>query len=173
MLDPKKKEGLSRGDAEFLRIVDEYGWHVMSVAPRVDSEEKQEWFSYSTGLYLRFQHPEILLCGLDSDTATHIINEIGNAVKEGRRFALDTDYTDIFANNIKCCFRVLHPSQYDEYVCFSQWFYESDEFPVWQCFWPDKKGNYPWERACHQSVAELQPLLYQSLGAERVGRRPN
>ena len=86
MLDPKKRDGLSRGASEFLRIIDEYGWHVMSVAPRVDSEEKREWFSYSTGLYMRFQHPEIIVCGLDSDQATYIINDIGEAVKAGRKF---------------------------------------------------------------------------------------
>ncbi len=161
MLDAKKRGGLSRGDAEFLRIIDEYGWHVMSVAPRVDSEDKQEWFSYSTGLYMRFQHPEIILCGLDDNQATYIINDIGDEVKAGRKFQLDEDCSDIFANNVKCRFRAVHPSQYGEYVCFSQWFYESDDFPVWQCFWPDRNGHYPWDETCHPDAVELQPLLYK------------
>jgi hypothetical protein len=159
MLDPTKREGFSRADAKFLEIIDRYGWHVMSVAPRADSQDKQEWFSYSTGLFMRFGHPEIILCGLDADIAIRIINAIGNAVKSGRKFDLDTDYRDIFANDVKCCFRAVHLSQYSDYVCWTQWFYERDVFPVWQCFWPDKAGNYPWESACHPEVAELQPCL--------------
>ncbi len=81
MLDPKNREGLSQGDAKFLEIVDKYGWHVMTVAPRVDSQDKQEWFSYSTGLYMRFQQPEVIIFGFDHETGTSLVNEIGNAFK--------------------------------------------------------------------------------------------
>ncbi len=75
MLDPTKRESFSRADAKFLEIIDKYGWHVMSVAPRSDSQDKQEWFSYSTGLFMRF-NPEVILCGLEADIAIRIINEI-------------------------------------------------------------------------------------------------
>jgi hypothetical protein len=30
-LDPKKRKGLKKIDQDFLRIIDNYGWHVMSV----------------------------------------------------------------------------------------------------------------------------------------------
>jgi hypothetical protein len=49
LLDPKKRDGLSNGDARFLEIIDKYGWHVMSVAPLVG--EKGQSFAYSTGLF--------------------------------------------------------------------------------------------------------------------------
>lgn len=120
MLDSKKREGFLRSDSKFLEIIDRHGWHVMSVAPRADSQDKQEWFSYSTGLFMRFKHPEVILCGLDAGIAVRIINEIGNAVKSGRKFDLDTDYPDIFANGVKCRFRAVHVSQYGEYVSWSQ-----------------------------------------------------
>ena len=132
----------------------------MSVAPRVDSQDKQEWFSYSTGLFREFGHPEIMLCGLDSTTAMAILNEIGGMIKSGKRFLLDCDYTDLFDADVKCRFRVMHTSRYDEYVCFSLWFYEGNEFPVWQCFWPDRFGYYPWEGQCDPEIKQLQPLLY-------------
>jgi len=131
----------------------------MSVVPRVDSTDKQEWFAYSTGIYARFRHPEIIVLGLDQDTGTAIINEIGNVVKGGRKFELDTDYDDVFDDNLKCRFRSIHISQYSEYVCWSQWFYENNDFPVWQCFWPDKGGYHPWEDACDPEIADLQPRL--------------
>jgi hypothetical protein len=161
MLNPKERSSFEVAEARFLEIIDKFGWHVMNVAPRTDSKDKQEWFSYSTGLFMNFRHPEIILCGLHSDVSTRIINEIGNAIKSGSRFDLDTDYPDIFAGNVKCRFRVVHASHYGEYVCWAQWFYESDDFPVWQCFWPDKANHYPWESACHPEVTALQPFLYK------------
>jgi len=160
MLDPTKRDGLKVGDAHFLEIIDKYGWHVMSVAPRTDSADKQEWFSYSTGLFRAFSRPEIIVFGLDANTGRAIVNEIGNAMQGGRTFELDADYIDIFADDLKCRFRAVHLCQYGEYVGWSQWFYEGNDFPVWQCFWPDKEGNYPWEAGCNTEVSRLQPLLY-------------
>ena len=161
MLDPKNRDGLKPADARFLEIIDKYEWHVMSVAPRVDSEDAQEWFSYSTGLYMRFQHPEVLMCGLDADVSRGIINSIGNEAKSGRKFELDTDGADIFADDVKCRFRAVHRSRYAEYVGWAIWFYEGEPFPLLQCFWPDAAGKYPWEEGCDPNVAELQPLLYK------------
>ena len=54
-LDPTNREGYDAKDAKFLEIIDKYGWHVMSVAPRVG--EAGDMFSYSTGLFLRTGQP--------------------------------------------------------------------------------------------------------------------
>ncbi|HYL86733.1 MAG TPA: DUF4262 domain-containing protein [Candidatus Angelobacter sp.] len=159
------------GDAGFLEVIEKFGWHVMNVAPRVDSQDKQEWFSYTTGLFRSFQSPEIILCGLGSDVAWPTLNEIGNAFKAGRKFELEKDYTDIFAEDVKCRFRAVDVSRYGDYVGWSQWFYEGSEFPLWQCFWPDKNGYYPWEESCHRSIVELQPLLYQLDHSKRIAGR--
>jgi hypothetical protein len=157
-LDPKQRSGLPTGDAKFLEIIDKFGWHVMSVAPRV--EEEGESFSYSTGLYLRFKHPEILLCGLNSSVSTRIINAIGEEIRRGKSFGIDQDYSGIFANGVKCRFRRVVSDRCNEYVCWAQWFYEHEEFPVLQCFWPDKKGRYPWETGCQPEIVQAQPLLF-------------
>ena len=159
MLDPAKREGLSRADAKFLEIIEKCGWHVMNVAPRTGSGDKEEWFSYSTGLYFRFRQPEIILFGLDSSTSTRILNEIGNQMKKGQAFRPEIDHDEIFANNVSCQFKPVHPSQYREYVGFSIWFYETPDFPLWQCFWPDRHGIYPWQQGCNRDVSQLQPIL--------------
>ena len=48
-LNPSKRDGFSQADAKFLEIVEKYGWHVMTVAPR-PGEDSDLW-AYSTGLY--------------------------------------------------------------------------------------------------------------------------
>jgi hypothetical protein len=164
MLDPKKREGYNTGDRRFLEIVDEFGWHVMNVAPRVDSKDKKEWFSYSTGLFRAFGHPEILLCGLDSSTAHRVINDIGKEVKAGRTFEIETSYDGIFADGVRCQFQSVNKGNYADYVGWAMWFYEGSEFPVWQCFWPDRSGLYPWEKECDPFVVEVQPQLYKFQG---------
>jgi hypothetical protein len=158
-LDPKNLEAFDSKDAKFLEIIDKHGWHVMSVAPRVG--EHGDVFAYSTGLFLHFKHPEIILCGLDPDTSTRIINEIGRQVQSGKIFEIGQTYSDIFANDVKCQFRPTQLAVYGEYVCWSQWFYEGNEFPVWQCFWPDKHGLFPWEEGCHPDVVKAQPQLFR------------
>jgi uncharacterized protein DUF4262 len=97
-LDPKKLEGFGLRDAKFLEIIDKYGWHVMSVAPRVG--EHGALFSHSTGLFLRFKHPRIILCGLEPDSSTRIINEIGRQVQSGKTFEFSQPYSDIFADDV-------------------------------------------------------------------------
>ena len=160
MLDPKKRDGYDAADQKFLKIIDDFGWHVMSVAPRVNSDDEQEWFSYSTGLYRAFGHPEILLMGLNSELAIGLINDIGSEVKLGRKFKQKTQCGEIFGGGVKCQFRAVLPDNYGDYVLFSEWFYENSDFPVWQCFWPDKAGKYPWQKDCSRRVAKLQRLLY-------------
>jgi len=157
-LDPKKRDGFEPRDAKFLDIIDRCGWHVMSVAPRVG--EGGDVFSYSTGLFLRFNHPEIMVCGLDSNPSVAIINEIGRKVQAGGTFGSDQSYSDIFADDVKCRFRPVQIAYYGEYVCWSQWFYEGTDFPVLQCFWPDRKGQFPWENECHPEVVKAQPRLF-------------
>jgi hypothetical protein len=158
MLNPKNREGLDRRDAKFLEIIDKFGWHVMSVAPRVG--EEGDCFSYSTGLFSRFKHPEVLLFGLDPETSKHIINEIGRQIESGGAFRAGQEYSDIFADDVKCTFRPVQVPLYGEYVCWSQWFYEGNDFPVLQCFWPDRQGLFPWEGGCHSEVVKAQPQLF-------------
>lgn len=158
MLDPKQRDGFPPGDAKFLEIIDKFQWHVMSVAPRID--EEGECFSYSTGLFMRFRHPEIILFGLDPDTSRQTINGIGKTIEEGKPFEMDRDYANVFASEVKCRFRPVLPAYYREYVGWSVWFYEKEQFPLVQCFWPDRCGHFPWEKECHPEVAAIQPLLY-------------
>jgi hypothetical protein len=158
-LDPKSREGFDRPDSKFLEIVDKFGWHVMGVAPRVGDDGIN--FSYSTGLFFHFQHPEILLFGINTDAALRIINYIGQQVRGGTVFEANKEYEGIYDGGVKCQFRKVHAAHYNEYVGWSQWFYEGSDFPILQCFWPDERGLFPWEKGFDHEVAGLQPQLFR------------
>jgi hypothetical protein len=157
-LNPKNRDGLEKADQEFLRIIDEYDWHVMEVAPRA-GEEGDIW-AYSTGLYYRFNHPEIIVFNQKFDLMHSMINTIGSRIRDGEKFETSNGYADII-DNYDCRFRTVDVSQYKEYVGWSIWFYDRDpnSFPLLQCFWPDMAGKFPWEPECEQWAIDRQPRL--------------
>ena len=115
-LNPSKRDGFSQADAKFLEIIEKYGWHVMTVAPRA-GEDGDLW-AYSTGLYYSYGHPEIILFHLNTDTLPRIINTIGDGVKTGERFEPGPTYADVFAA-YQCSFRAVAPCHYEAYVGFT------------------------------------------------------
>jgi Domain of unknown function (DUF4262) len=158
-LDPKKLEGHTEFDQKFLKIIDEHGWHVMSVAPRVEDESGGDLWSYSTGLYYHYRHPEIIIFNEPTDLRHSMINAIGERVKAGEKFEPGKGYSDIIGN-FDVQFRPMHPSHYWDWLNFACWFYDNDPktFPVLQCFYPDMRGKYPWEPGCEQWAIDQQPL---------------
>jgi len=89
-----------------------------------------------------------------------IVNNIGDAVKSGIRFEPGNEYQEIFAR-CGCQFRVVERANYKAYLGWAIWFYEDYDFPVLQCFWPDRVGRYPWDPGCFPDVVEMQPLLFK------------
>jgi Domain of unknown function (DUF4262) len=159
-LNPSERAGLPPGDAKFLEIIEKFGWHVMSVAPRV-GEEGHLW-AYSTGLFYSYDHPEVIVFNLDISSLQNAVNSIGGRVKAGEKFEAGKSYTDIFDDR-ECQFRWVHKSQYKEYIGFSLWFYEGLSFPVLQAFWPDEDNFYPWTESGDGWIRGTQPLLYEEM----------
>ncbi len=147
---------MDKGDKQLLDDIATYGWHVLKV---FDENNKLPDFAYSVGAYHSFQQPEIILFGLDPDEMHIIINDIVQSLKEGKKIKINQPYTEYFAN-CNCIFRRVRKAHYDEYFGYGQWFYKNKNFPVLQCFWPDRNGKYAWERNCLKAVKERQPLLF-------------
>jgi Domain of unknown function (DUF4262) len=76
------------------------------------------------------------------DVCTRLINEIGLQIKAGKRYDAGQEYGDILEGPYKCSFREVQRRYYRDYLGFATWFYESDPFPVTQCFWPDKRASF-------------------------------
>lgn len=159
-LDPSAREGLKTADQRFLKIIEEQGWCVTIVAPRVG--EEGQLFAYSTGLYHTYEHPEIILFNLESKTLHNAINAVGKRVQAGEIFQPKKAYQGIFDDR-ECQFRVLHGSHYREYLGWSIWFYQNLDFPVLQAFWPDEENHFPWDEYGDGWIRQTQPLLYEEL----------
>ncbi len=159
--DPKKRDEANDYEKKFLRIIDEFGWHVTNVVPR-KGEGGHAW-AYSTGLFYHFQHPEIIIFNETTDLRHSMINAIGERIRNGEKFEPGPGYADIIGNGFYVQFRPVHVSHYKDWVNSSNWFYDWDpaSFPMLQCFYPDMNGKFPWEPECEQWAIDSQPLLYE------------
>jgi hypothetical protein len=155
-LNPANRQGLSKVDAKFLRIIEEFGWHVMTVAPRVD--EEGDIFAYSSGLFHSFGHPEVIIFNLDLNSLQNAVNAIGKQAKSGIVHKIDTNYSGI-VDDRDCQFRMVDRSQYREHLGYSIWFYEGMDFPALQAFWPDEAGNFAWSEGSDGWITTTQPRL--------------
>jgi hypothetical protein len=156
--DLRHQEGLCPADQKFLSQIETHGWNVTKVF-RGEGETGPEW-AFSAGLFHSYQHPEIVIFGLNLDIMHKIVNNIGDEVKKGATFEPGKEYQEIFAR-CGCRFRTVELRHYKEYLGWAIWFYEDDPFPVLQCFWPDKEGKYPWESGCSEFVVSAQPFLFE------------
>jgi hypothetical protein len=154
----EEKPGLSAPDAKVLGDIQTVGWHITGVFAR-KNEKGPEW-AFSIGLFHSFQHPEVVVFGLPFARCMDTVNVIGKEVQKGKRYEPGGEYTDILQDPYRCVFREVDRQHYSDYVGYALWFYEDDPFPLMQCFWPDKKGLFPWNDGCNDYVRNAQPLLF-------------
>jgi Domain of unknown function (DUF4262) len=146
--------GLSEHDKSVLQKREEHGWFVNMIAKDSD----RPGFAYSFGLFEEFQHPEIIIFGLDSAIMHRIINNAGNQIQKGIRYS-DGDVTKELLEGYDCAFRRVNPLQYRGTCAWAVWFYGNADFPVLQLFWPDKGHRFPWDDKFTESLRQLQPDL--------------
>ncbi|HEX3890673.1 MAG TPA: DUF4262 domain-containing protein, partial [Verrucomicrobiae bacterium] len=103
--EPKKQI-----DDKIIRDVIEYKCHIIGIPE--DNEGPK--YSFSIGLYLHFNHPEIVIFGLDHKIAADSINGICAMVEKGHRFKPKEITNEIFGN-VSATFIDVHPKFYKEF----------------------------------------------------------
>ena len=136
-----------------LRDVAESGCHIVGVR----ADDQGPAFAYSIGLYHNHDHPEILVFGLEEVLMQSLINGIRDEINRGRRYLAGSSYPGII-EGFECAFRPVHASHYHALLGYAEWFYPDANFPVLQCFWPDKQGLFPWQPDFNPALLDLQPI---------------
>jgi hypothetical protein len=143
-------------DEKLLADIDEYGLHILGIM----SEEDEPEYAFSVGLYYSYSHPEIVIMGLNSNTAKCIINDIAELIENGATFEICSLYDEI-VKGYPVAFIEVNISNYREYLGYANWFYSSlpSPYPALQMVWPDKEGKFPWQDGYDEHFRSLQPLL--------------
>jgi hypothetical protein len=141
-------------DRKLLADVASHGWHIVGV----DAHNNGPDFAFSVGLLYTLGHPEILIMGLKHSISAHLINDMGDAIRSGKRFEAGHYYNDI-ADGFPLAFVAIDQRYYRDHLGYALWFYRTLDFPVLQCLWPDKSGIFPWQPEYDSRFFDLQRVL--------------
>ena len=148
---------------KIIEDIEQFGWHVIKVMP----EEDAPGFAYTIGLQQSFDHPEVLISGLDLDLMHALLNLIGEDIQNGRRFTGPESYDGILTG-FDVYFRPVDSERYLEYLGIALDHYKSHvqtAFHCLQCIWPSaENGAFPWDEHYPEELIGVQELLYEDLG---------
>ncbi len=148
-------------DARDQRVVDgiaKYGWYVI----KVPKDDEGPGFAFTMGLLKNFNHPEVIVTGLDLDTMHGMLNTIGDSVKAGGRYEPGQRVTQVI-EGFPVELRAVEESYHKPYFGYALWYhrhYGTGAFRAIQCVWPAKNGAFPWEPAFPRVALRQQPLLF-------------
>jgi Domain of unknown function (DUF4262) len=141
-------------EKDFVAKIREHGWF----CTHVFEEDDLPSFTYSTGFFLKFGKPEILIFSTKQENAHQIIWNIYRDLEDGKDLPVNQMSTGIMKNLPVAVFSVAE-KHYREHFGWSMWFYGGEPFPAAQIVWPDRSGNFPWERSFDEEFIDLQPDL--------------
>jgi hypothetical protein len=146
-------------EQKIVDCVEKYGWFAMSVSPRADSDDPQEWFSYTIGLPKSHGWPEIICFGLGSGRAYDLLADaIAECEESGVAPSAGLELTKVIAG----CNALLADASTipDHYFGSAIWFarHAGTNVPParLQLLWPDKAGKFPNDPACSEEVRRMQ-----------------
>ncbi len=149
---PRRGEPLDALDLRVLADVAEGGWHV------IQAEGAGAEHAFTVGLFRSFDHPEVIVFGLDAATREAALDRLGARVRAGERFE-EGGVVDGILLDRPVAFRPVARRHYPAYLGYAGWFHGGPRFPALQAVWPDSEGRFPWERWFSHALRDAQPLL--------------
>ncbi len=129
----------------------------MHVAPGVNPDTPG--WSYTIGLWHKYQLPEVILIGLDYKLAEIILDNLHISIRDEEQTYTDgTAATDILRGYV-CFFKTIEPAVYGDWFAADRWFYDGTDFPAVQLLWPNTFAVYPWEDNADDYLRWCQPIL--------------
>lgn len=141
-------------DEKIAADVEEHRLSVMMIEEGEDGPK----FAYSIGLYHNFQHPEVIVFGLNHQVAAWAINEIARRIQTSERCEIGKEVEGLL-EGYNCTFREVPQKCHSDYFGYAMAFYKGSDFPALQLVWPDKQKRWPWEAEFNPDWLWQQPLL--------------
>lgn len=146
---------MDEADLRVRSDIQTYGWHVAKIA---GDDDAPPW-AFTIGLEHSFEHPELLVAGMELDLLHALLNHLGEQVKRGRVLQ-DGERAEGVLERNPPVLRAVAPRWHGAFVGNAAWFYRERPFRVLQCFWPDEAGHLPWEPEFDAAWRGRQPLLF-------------
>lgn len=134
--------------------IKKYGVHIVHVL----AEDEDPNFSYTIGLFEKYQKPEIIMIGQSQELHQLILNNIAYDYKEGRILTVGT-LEDNILDDYQCMIVEVDKKHYEEYLGIGIDYYKGDKFPVMQIIWPTQSGMFPYDKEAPDGFKDWQPVL--------------
>jgi hypothetical protein len=141
-------------EQKVLNDIATVGWHCVQIF----AEKNQPEYSFTVGLFQSYGHPELIIFGLKAHIAHQILCIAVDAVRAGSPIDL-AQLTDALVEGYSCCFVEVPRREYGNYVGFAQWYYQGNDFPLYQVVWPSRTGLFPWHPEVSQEFRAAQPVI--------------
>jgi hypothetical protein len=135
-----------------IDTVEAFGHQVLCIAGDSSSPN----FAYTFGLFDTCGFPEIIEVGLPHKTASALLDESAERLRNGVELSRGR-HADLLLANVDCEFRPVDPKWIKRLMRGATWFYEGTEFPVLQAVYPDLENRFPEDANFDLNFA--QPLL--------------
>jgi hypothetical protein len=144
-------------NASIPELVRQHGWSAVNV---YDADPP---FLYTVGLIPSFNHPELILFGLESQQAHSILSALVRRIRSGEFFRVSGILSGVLPEGRVIGVRPVHATQHSLYLgramAFCMYVGMMDEIEAMQIYWPDKSGKFPFEGGCDFNVFHCQPRL--------------
>lgn len=152
-----RKIGEDAPEQQVIDDIAEYGWHCVNIL----AEGDLPGFAFTVGNFESHNHPEFIIFGLRSEVAHRVLDLAVSGLKSGAIFDLSVPTYELL-NDYPCVFVQVPEAEYQEHVGFCRWYYEGNNFPLYQIVWPSKDGKFPWHADASDSFRAAQPTLGHS-----------
>ena len=145
-------EGADELGASIRGLVAEFGWAAVAV-------ESTPPFTYTAGLWRRWNHPELIITGLPAETAKWVLDRAVQAISAGHPIEADTSIPGLIGAYPAAARRIADEQL--PQLAFAADLYRGVIFTALQLVWPDGAGNFPWDRGAAADYRTAQPLLFE------------
>ena len=152
-------------ERRIVAAVEEDGVFFLSVAPRAESDDPQEWFTYSIGLPKSRGWPELICFGLSAQAGCGVLEDV---IAECDAKSITPTAGMILAHTLNGFDALLVDGSQiaDHYLGSANWFgrYAGLKSPPdrLQLPWPDKAGRFPTDPSCDPDMRLCQTPLEKS-----------
>ena len=154
-----RKSGEGKSEQKVIDDIASHGWHCVNIM----EEGELPPYSFTIGLFHSYGHPELIIFGLRAEIAHQILAIAADAAKDGTPLDL-SEPTDALLSNYTCCFGQVPVTEYHDHVGYCRWYYQGDDFPLYQIIWPSRSGSFPWHADATPEFKAIQPVISGTSG---------
>lgn len=137
--------------ARARQIIGTHGWTVINV---MDSPT----FAYTVGLTETFNHPELIMFGLEPQNMHHLLNNAAAIVRAKGRIEPYT-VLDAIIEGYSCYSLPVDAAARAGYLNVAFELYGSENVSAIQIVWPDAAGLFPFQQECDADTVLFQTII--------------